>query len=160
MAARHTMPTIREAASAAERAAAFALRLRVFCDEQGVDRALEIDAHDASAQHLVAVEGGRVVATLRWRKLAGTAWVKIERVAVAREARGRGLGAMLMRHVLDRLDALPEIAATVLHAQTSAMPFYERLGYIAEGRPFDEAGIEHVRMRRPRGGCRPGSSSG
>jgi ElaA protein len=143
---------IREAANAAERAAALALRLQVFCDEQGVERAQEIDAHDATAQHVVVLERGRVIGTLRWRMLADAPWAKIERVAVAREARGRGVGAQLLRHVLDRLDGLPGIAASVVHAQTHATGFYERLGYQAEGAPFDEDGIRHVRMRRPRGG--------
>lgn len=147
-----TTVIIREVASAAEREAAFALRLRVFCDEQGVERALEIDAHDATAHHVVALEGGRVVGTLRWRPLADAPCVKIERVAVGPEARGRGIGAMLMQHVLERLDALPTVAASILHAQTHAIRLYERLGYVAEGAPFDEDGIRHVAMRRPRGG--------
>lgn len=148
----HGALTIREAASAAERDAALALRLAVFCDEQGVERALEIDAYDATAHHVVVLERGRVIGTLRWRVLADAPCAKIERVAVAREARGRGVGAELLRHVLDRLDGLPGIAASVLHAQTHATGFYERLGYQAEGAPFDEDGIRHVRMRRPRGG--------
>jgi len=34
------------------------------------------------------------------------------------------------------------------HAQVSAVPFYLRLGYRITSEPFDEAGIEHVRMER------------
>jgi predicted GNAT family N-acyltransferase len=34
------------------------------------------------------------------------------------------------------------------NAQRSAVPLYEHLGYTVTGEPFDEAGIEHVRMER------------
>jgi predicted GNAT family N-acyltransferase len=32
------------------------------------------------------------------------------------------------------------------NAQLTAVPFYERLGYVGAGPTFLEAGIEHVRM--------------
>ena len=34
-----------------------------------------------------------------------------------------------------------------LHAQTYAVKFYERFGFIAEGDEFEEAGIPHLQMR-------------
>ena len=34
-----------------------------------------------------------------------------------------------------------------ISAQVTAIPFYERLGYIAEGPVYLEAGIEHRTMR-------------
>jgi ElaA protein len=33
-------------------------------------------------------------------------------------------------------------------AQTYALPFYESLGFVAEGDTYDEDGIEHVEMLR------------
>nr|NIR61581.1 GNAT family N-acetyltransferase [Gammaproteobacteria bacterium] len=41
-----------------------------------------------------------------------------------------------------------------LNAQTSAVPFYQARGFMAEGEVFMEAGIPHRRMRRrlPPGG--------
>jgi len=35
-----------------------------------------------------------------------------------------------------------------LHAQTGALGLYRRAGYEAEGEPFDEEGIEHLRVSR------------
>lgn len=32
------------------------------------------------------------------------------------------------------------------HAQMTAKPFYDRLGYQVKGETFDEGGIEHVLM--------------
>ena len=34
------------------------------------------------------------------------------------------------------------------HAQESAIPFYQKLGYSLEGEPFMEAGIPHRTMRK------------
>jgi predicted GNAT family N-acyltransferase len=36
----------------------------------------------------------------------------------------------------------------VLHARSGAEGFYLRLGYLAEGAPFDENTIPHVRMTK------------
>jgi predicted GNAT family N-acyltransferase len=136
-------------ADAADRDAAFALRLAVFGDEQGVPREAELDEHEDAATHVVALDRGRVIGTLRWRPICGGARMKIERVAVAKEARGRGIGGALMRWALARLD-LTEARDTVLSAQVQAQAFYARLGYAAEGEPFEEEGILHIKMRRSR----------
>ncbi|MDX6750289.1 GNAT family N-acetyltransferase [Geminicoccaceae bacterium 1502E] len=142
---------VREARDAGDREAAFAIRRAVFVDEQKVPLADEFDAHDATCRHLLALAGGRPAGTLRWR--AHGPATKIERVAVLQSARGRGVGAAMMRHLLARLDE-ERVGESVLHAQTHATRFYGRLGFVAEGREFEEDGILHVRMRRrlPGGG--------
>jgi predicted GNAT family N-acyltransferase len=129
-----------------ELAAALDLRRRVFCEEQGVPLELERDGRDATALHLVAVDGsGAVVATCRLVR-DGDAMM-LQRMAVDRAARGLGVGARL-------LDAAHAEAAAAgageveLHAQVAVRDFYARAGYAAEGPEFEEAGIAHVVMRR------------
>lgn len=73
----------------------------------------------------------------------GTA--RIGRVCVAREARGTGLGAELMAAAVEHLGNVP----MVLDAQTYALPFYEKFGFVVVGERYLEDGIEHVTMRRP-----------
>ena len=136
---------VREAADTAERATCLAIRTAVFVHEQGVPLDEEIDEHEATATHLLAFVDGRPVGTLRWR-VVPPATAKIERVAVLREARSLGLGRLLMDEALRRI-AAAGIGAAVLNAQTAASSFYLRLGFQLDGQPFDEAGIEHVRMR-------------
>lgn len=123
-----------------------ALRLAVFCEEQGVPEELERDAHDATALHLVVDEGGVVTATCRLVR-AGEA-MRLGRMAVARERRGAGLGALLLAraHEAARAAGAREVE---LHAQVDVRGFYERAGYVAEGEVFEEAGIAHITMRRP-----------
>lgn len=128
-------------------AACHAIRRAVFIREQSVPEALEIDGLDDAAIHLLAAVEGRPVGCARL--LIDGATGKIGRVAVLPEARGTGLGAALMRAALDELRRIPGVTTARLGAQTHALGFYERLGFVAEGPVFDDAGISHRMMTRP-----------
>ena len=136
---------IRDADGPGDMTACFAIRRAVFCVEQGVSEALEIDGRDPDCRHFILRIDGRAVGTARVRPLEpGVA--KIERVAILAQHRGGGLGGALMRHVLAALDA--QGLAALLHAQAHSETFYRALGFSTEGAPFEEAGIPHVRMTR------------
>ena len=141
------MIQIRAAADQRDQALAFAIRREVFIEEQGVPAALEFDASDARARHLLLVEDGQTLGTLRIRKLEAGEVVKIERVAVRRAARRRGLGRRLMTVALDQA-AADGARRVLLHAQVQAQPFYERLGFQPHGQVFEEDGILHIAMSR------------
>jgi predicted GNAT family N-acyltransferase len=143
---------IRRARDQADRASASALRHQVFVEEQGVPAALEHDALDAAADHVVALdEAGRCVATGRLVVLPDGRTGKVGRMAVAAPLRGRGAGRAVLSE-LERIAAERGLSAIVLHAQLSARGFYDRTGYLPEGPVFVEAGIEHVAMRKRLGG--------
>lgn len=129
----------------ADLALCYDIRNAVFVEEQAVPLELEMDEHDSTATHFLLRDGETPLATARLLDKHGLA--KIGRVAVRREARGRGLGLILMQAVLDeaRRQGFTE---AVLDSQTYAIPFYERLGFVAEGEEFDDAGIPHYLMRR------------
>ncbi|MEW6279627.1 MAG: GNAT family N-acetyltransferase, partial [Candidatus Eremiobacterota bacterium] len=128
-----------------EFAAALDIRYRVFVTEQGVPEELERDADDRRAVHALVYRQGRPVGTARLVPRGGAG--KIGRVAVLKEARGNRLGVELMR-ALEGEAARLRLAEVLLDAQVQVIPFYERLGYRAEGDPFLDAGIPHRRMRR------------
>ena len=88
------MTEVRPARDRAEVDAALALRYDVFCVEQGVSLAEELDGLDDDALHLVVVDDGEVVGTCRL--LAHGTEVKLGRMAVAPTHRGRGLAAELL----------------------------------------------------------------
>lgn len=123
----------------------FALRCEVFVAEQGVPQELELDELDAEATHLAALRGDEVVGTLRLLQHDGAA--KIGRVAVRAALRHAGIGRRLMERAA-AIAAERGFAEIVLHAQVSVADFYRRLGYVAEGDVFDEAGIPHIAMRK------------
>jgi len=72
---------------------------------------------------------------------------KIERVAVLEAHREKGYARAIMRAALERLTADPEISEAFLSAQTYIIPFYESMGFVAEGPEYLDAGIPHRDMR-------------
>lgn len=120
-----------------------ALRREVFVREQGVSLAEEEDGCDAQAVHLALYLNGELAATAR---LFPQTWL-VGRVAVAKGERGTGLGRKLMEEVF-RYALVHGAACVHVHAQRQAVPFYEALGFVSEGEPFSEAGIEHLPMRK------------
>jgi len=121
-----------------------ALRRAVFIDEQGVPEADEVDDLDGEALHLLAVDSGRPVGSARLL-LRGDS-VKVGRVCVLADQRGQGLGAALMRAAIEVARGLPGVRRVKLGAQTHALGFYERLGFVASGPEYLDAGIPHRDM--------------
>jgi predicted GNAT family N-acyltransferase len=129
--------------------AIFSVRMRVFVEEQAVPAEEELDAYDLTAAHFIAetaaVEPEAVGTARLIDKGQGTA--KIGRVAVLANHRKRNVGLELMRHI-EQYAAEAGFSELVLEAQCHAIPFYEKLGYAAEGPVFLDANIEHRLMRR------------
>jgi ElaA protein len=123
-----------------------ALRRTVFMGEQGISEAEEIDDLDDEATHLLATVDGRPVGTARIL-FAGTTG-KIGRICVLVDQRGTGLGAKLVMAVIDHLRTIPTITHAKLSAQDHAIGFYEKLGFVAHGPFYDDAGIPHKDMTR------------
>ncbi|MGW0820428.1 GNAT family N-acetyltransferase [Streptomyces sp. NPDC002845] len=147
---------VRLAEDAADREACRAVRKEVFVVEQGVPEELEYDVYDAGAVHVLAVRddgvplgtGRLLYGAAAAGKTGGDLSVgSLGRLAVTKSARGLGLGAALVRALEDAARARGLVAVD-LHAQTHAMGFYERLGYVAYGPEFPDAGIAHRAMRR------------
>jgi len=129
------------AESELERARARAIRQAVFVEEQAVPQDVESDGLDDVCEHFLAWMGGEAVATARAR-MTPKGW-KLERVAVLREHRGRDVGRALVAGALARA---PAGVTVVVHAQESALGFWERVGFVAAGPRFEEGGIGHRSM--------------
>lgn len=127
-----------------QEAAIRSIREKVFVTEQAVQRCDEFDGKDTACIHALAVVDDLPVATGRLDIGAGG---KIGRVAVLAEFRRRGIGTQIM-DVLERAGIHAGLPMLWFHAQLTAVPFYESLGYAAQGEVFTEAGIEHVKMFR------------
>jgi predicted GNAT family N-acyltransferase len=118
------------------------VRRAVFIVEQGVPEALEWEAIDPQCVWLLALSSpGAVVGIVRLTQ-AG----RIGRMAVLPEWRRRGVGQDLMESVLQAASDLG-LSEVHLSAQTHAMPFYTRFGFVAEGPEYLDAGIPHRTMR-------------
>jgi predicted GNAT family N-acyltransferase len=121
-----------------------ALRRRVFVHEQHVPPELEFDEYDLKATHVIAVIDGDVVGCLRIVFLDEHA--KFGRVVVAASARGRGIATAMMRHAME-LARLRGETRFYLTAQSDKLGLYEKLGFVAFGDEFDDAGMPHFAMK-------------
>ncbi|AOW13304.1 4-hydroxybenzoyl-CoA thioesterase [Hydrogenophaga crassostreae] len=122
------------------------IRSAVFVEEQQIPKELEWDAADADAVHAVAYNRmGLAVATGRLLPGALPGQAKIGRMAVNRVLRGGQLGRRVLDALLDAARARGD-QRVVLHAQRTAEGFYDRLGFVREGVPYEEAGIPHITM--------------
>jgi ElaA protein len=139
---------VRQAHGRHELDRALALRHEVFCVEQGVPEHEELDGRDGEGIHLVAIEGGELLATCRLVLVGRTA--QFSRLAVRADARRRGIATALLE-VAEAETRAAGGRRLVLHAQTYVCSLYEQAGYRARGSVFREAGIEHIAMERELG---------
>lgn len=120
---------------------AFAIRRKVFVDEQGVDPAIEYEKEE-DAHHYLLFIGAKPVAAARWRETEKG--IKLERFAVLSGFRNRGLGEIILKEVLKDVAGLK--MTIYLHSQLRAVPFYERNGFVKKGPVFYEANMGHYYM--------------
>lgn len=120
-----------------------AVRHQVFVVGQQVPAELEWDGIDDACRHAVAEDAqGRAIGC--GRLLADG---HIGRMAVLEPWRGRGVGSALLTRLID-VARKAGLRRVVLNAQTHALPFYARHGFVAHGPEFIEAGIPHREMLR------------
>jgi len=119
------------------------IRQIVFVQEQQVPQALEWDGLDDDAIHFMAIDSaGRDVGCAR---LLPTG--QIGRMAVQQNQRGQGIGSQLLEAAVAKAQALG-MNDVFLHAQTHAVGFYRKGGFVESGDEFQEAGIPHRNMTR------------
>ncbi len=118
------------------------IRFTVFVDEQKVPVELELDEFDPLSCHALALAGDEAIGTGRLLPDG-----HIGRMAVLAGWRGRGVGALLLQALIDEA-ARRGMARVVLNAQTHALGFYARFGFVPEGEEYEEAGLPHRTMGR------------
>lgn len=91
-----------------------------------------------------------LVGVLVLKELEEGVLYQMRQVAIDPVCQGKGLGALL---VGDSEKLLKQKGAKelILHARETAIPFYKRLGYKTEGKPYTEVNIPHRNMRKKLG---------
>jgi predicted GNAT family N-acyltransferase len=121
--------------------ALYAVRRQVFIVEQGVPEEIEIDEWDPLSRHVLAVDGSGMAVGCGRLLPDG----HIGRMAVLQEGRGKGVGQQILQTLIAMAKA-QGMTRLVLSAQTHALGFYEKAGFIPEGPIYDEVGIPHRSM--------------
>ena len=122
------------------------LRQEVFVLEQNCVYP-DLDGLDLSADHILFWEDGELLAYLRCLK-PGLSYPQssIGRIVVSPTARGRDLGRELVtRGIAYNFQQWPDSDIRI-GAQRYLEAFYCSLGFVTDGEPYSEDGIEHVHM--------------
>ena len=138
---------VRVAEGPEELAGYFRIRREVFVEEQRLFAGSDVDAHDAAAIPIVAIQDGRVIGVVRCYPKHGHAWFG-GRLAVHRDHRTGTLGARLVKHAVAVMSARSEVRRFFATVQGQNVRFFERLGWEPRGRRFALNGWEHQVMER------------
>lgn len=126
---------------------AMRIRQKVFVQEQGVPANLEIDENEAYSVHFVLyTETETPVATVRLLPLDDHTF-KLQRMAVLKDYRGKDFGVKIIKEA-ETFARQQGFKTIELGAQLSAEKFYQKLGYSPYGAIFQDAGIDHIHMKK------------
>ena len=124
---------------------AFEIRNLVFCVEQKVSKKIEFDGLDQFCNHYLAKINELPIGTARVREQKkGT--FKIERMAVLKEYRKKGVGKAIIKKILKHYLNLNNVNKLILNSQIEARDFYKKFGFVEVGKEFVEANIRHQKM--------------
>lgn len=119
------------------------VRRRVFIEEQHVPEELEWDEYDATCHHiLVCDDNNTPIATGRIKPDG-----HIGRIAVLKSWRNQGIGSAVLTALLEYATT-HDMRKVYLHAQTTAISFYEKHGFVVWSDEFMDAGIPHKTMQK------------
>ncbi|KRG15979.1 GNAT family N-acetyltransferase [Lederbergia galactosidilytica] len=124
---------------------AFYVRKKVFVEEQKVPLELEIDEFENESAHFILYNHDKPIGAGRFRMVED--FGKIERICILSSSRALGAGKKVMEAIegFARKKAIQQLK---LHAQITAIPFYEKLGYMVCSEEFMDAGIPHKTMTK------------
>src|SRR3989339_1102599 len=123
----------------------FVVRGIVFIEEQGVPYNIEHDVHDSTATHILGEKNGEPFGAGRIRAIGE--YAKLERIAIRKSYRGKGLGHKLTEFMIT-IAKEQGFKKLKLHAQSYLTDFYQKHGFEIVGDMFKEAGIDHYLMIR------------
>ena len=132
---------IKEAISETEREMALGVRLKVFIEEQGINPEREVDQFEKSSHYFLALLNDIPVGAGRMR--LKDSYCKFERIATLKECRGKGVGKKMMEFMHSYAHNHYPQFLPFMHAQKSALSFYEKIGWEAVGDEFWEEEISH-----------------
>jgi predicted GNAT family N-acyltransferase len=134
--------SIRDATWQEDRADLEMVRRQVFIEEQKIPESEEWDDADGNSSHLLAYSEKRdAVGTGRLEPTG-----KIARLAVLADYRGQGVGSAILTRLISKARR-QGFSRVFLHAQTHALDFYKKFGFVSDKEVFTEGGIPHVVAR-------------
>lgn len=118
------------------------IRKKVFIKEQNVPEELEWDDFDDECTHVLVTDKNHSPIACGRMKADG----HIGRMAVLKVYRKTGIGAAILISLLNTAKQ-KKLSRVYLHAQTSAISFYEKQGFKTYSEEFMDANIPHKSMQ-------------
>ncbi len=123
-----------------------AIRNEAFVLGRGVPKEIELDGRDGELLHFCMYDGEKLVSYLRAEDM-GNGMMHIGRVATKESERGKGHGRVLFEYLF-KYSRENRFKALEVSAVYTAVGFYEKLGFIAEGDYYLETGVNHIYMKK------------
>jgi len=124
----------------------YQLRYDVFVVEQNMKYQEEFEGDEELFLHCHLYDGGELIACARMGQVDEET-IRIGRIAVRKNLRGKGYGKMIVEFAEGEAKK-QGYKKTFLIAQTYAISFYEKLGYVTVGDEFIEVNIPHIKMTK------------
>ena len=118
-------------------------RLEIFMLEQRII-CQDLDDVDYVSSHYFFTDGGRITAYLRAFEGESKDVLMMGRVLTL--VHKKGIGSELMTKTIEHIKATTNYKKISLHAQKTAIGFYEKLGFVTVSPEFLEEGVVHVTM--------------
>jgi len=119
-----------------------AIRREVFIVEQNVPEELEWDGIDTECCHILALDTSRDLPIGTGRLVTDG---QIGRMAIRKDYRRQGIGHRILQQLI-KLAIRDGHTQVYLHAQLTAVAFYQQANFKIIGKTFVDAGIAHVKM--------------
>lgn len=103
----------------------------------------EVDDIDLIAHHIYLQQNTEMLAYCRLYKQNDA--FHIGRVIAA--TKHKGYGTLIMKTAIKFASNILHAETINIEAQTYAKKFYEKLGFVKTSEPFDEDGIQHIKMK-------------
>ena len=103
----------------------------------------EIDDIDLKSHHIYLQQGKDILAYCRLYKQNDA--YHIGRVIAA--TKHKGYGTLIMKTAIKFAINILHTQSINIEAQTYVKKFYEKLGFVTTSEPFDDDGIQHIKMK-------------
>ncbi|WP_282920862.1 GNAT family N-acetyltransferase [Ignavigranum ruoffiae] len=130
-----------------QQAAAFFIRYQVFVIEQGIKAEEEFDQIDLDRPpYIVIYDQNLPVATGRYLQDDEQTF-RVSRLATLKSYRGQGLATQIVQ-AIEQLGREHGLKHCLIHADCTALPFYQSLGYQICSEIYLEDGVECVNVEK------------
>ena len=121
----------------------YRIRKQVFVEEQNLFAGTDRDRYDKGAIHIAALQGGRIIGTVRIYQEGRGTWYG-GRLAVLKGFRGRA-GRLLIEKAIETARA-KNAQRFLAYIQAGNVPFFKRCGWSKAGEVFNYHGTPHQLM--------------